>query len=102
MRKFSVAVVQLCQPQLSFQHCMLCVVLRVSVLSEEKKAKFRAYDDIDKAPEERSRGITILATTVEYSTDSRHYAHVDCPGHADYIKVTAAVLDVSCFVLESV
>lgn len=56
------------------------------VLSEEKKAKFKAYEEIDKAPEERSRGITIAATTVEYSTDNRHYAHVDCPGHADYIK----------------
>jgi len=64
-----------------------CVVLCDSVLSEEKKAKFKAYEEIDKAPEERSRGITIAATTVEYSTDNRHYAHVDCPGHADYIKV---------------
>lgn len=58
-----------------------------SVLSEEKKATFKSYDEIDKAPEEKSRGITILATSVEYSTDSRHYGHVDCPGHADYIKV---------------
>ena len=58
-----------------------------SVLAAEKKAKFKAYEEIDKAPEERARGITIAATTVEYSTDSRHYAHVDCPGHADYIKV---------------
>jgi len=64
------------------------------VLSQEKKAKFKAYDEIDKAPEERSRGITILATTVEYSTDNRHYAHVDCPGHADYIKVMMSVLRV--------
>jgi len=56
------------------------------VLSEEKKAEFKAYDEIDKAPEERTRGITINATTVEYSTENRHYAHVDCPGHADYIK----------------
>jgi len=69
-----------------------------SVLSEEKKAKFKAYDEIDKAPEERSRGITILATTVEYSTDSRHYAHVDCPGHADYIKVISCLVDVIYFV----
>jgi len=69
---------------------LCCFVLCDSVLSEEKKAKFRAYDEIDKAPEEKSRGITILATTVEYSTDSRHYAHVDCPGHADYIKVTVS------------
>jgi len=70
----------------SFWHC---VVLSDSVLSEEKKAKFKAYDEIDKAPEEKSRGITISATTVEYSTENRHYAHVDCPGHADYIKVNS-------------
>jgi elongation factor Tu len=56
------------------------------VLAEEKKAMFRAYDEIDKAPEEKARGITINATTIEYATDNRHYAHVDCPGHADYIK----------------
>jgi len=56
------------------------------VLSEEKRANFKAYEDIDKAPEERTRGITINATTVEYSTEKRHYGHVDCPGHADYIK----------------
>ena len=64
---------------------MLCDV--DVVLSQEKKAKFKSYEEIDKSPEEQSRGITILATTVEYSTDYRHYAHVDCPGHADYIKV---------------
>ena len=45
-----------------------------------------AYEDIDKSPEERARGITINATHVEYETDKRHYAHVDCPGHADYVK----------------
>ncbi|MDR0861297.1 MAG: elongation factor Tu [Oscillospiraceae bacterium] len=50
------------------------------------KAKFEAYDMIDKAPEERERGITINTAHVEYETDARHYAHVDCPGHADYIK----------------
>lgn len=44
------------------------------------------YEDIDKSPEERARGITINATHVEYETDNRHYAHVDCPGHADYVK----------------
>ena len=49
-------------------------------------AKFEAYDMIDKAPEERERGITINTAHVEYETDNRHYAHVDCPGHADYIK----------------
>ncbi|OQV17482.1 Elongation factor Tu, mitochondrial [Hypsibius exemplaris] len=56
------------------------------VLSEENKAKFSKYEDIDNAPEERARGITINAAHVEYQTDSRHYGHVDCPGHADYIK----------------
>ncbi len=50
------------------------------------KAKFEAYDMIDKAPEEKERGITINTAHVEYETDARHYAHVDCPGHADYIK----------------
>src|SRR5690349_10052025 len=50
------------------------------------QAEFRAFDTIDKAPEERARGITIAIAHVEYETDKRHYAHVDCPGHADYIK----------------
>ena len=50
------------------------------------KAKFEAYDSIDGAPEERERGITINTAHVEYETDNRHYAHVDCPGHADYVK----------------
>lgn len=56
------------------------------VLAEQGKAKEMAYEDIDKSPEERARGITINATHVEYETDKRHYAHVDCPGHADYVK----------------
>ncbi len=56
------------------------------VLSEQGKAEFTAFDEIDKAPEERERGITIATAHVEYETDKRHYAHVDCPGHADYIK----------------
>ena len=55
-------------------------------LSLQGKAKFEAYDQIDKAPEERARGITINTAHVEYETEKRHYAHVDCPGHADYIK----------------
>ena len=55
-------------------------------LSLQGKAEFEAYDSIDKAPEERERGITINTAHVEYETDKRHYAHVDCPGHADYIK----------------
>src|SRR3954468_12860436 len=56
------------------------------VLAEQGKAKFTAYDQIDKAPEEKARGITISTAHVEYETDARHYAHVDCPGHADYVK----------------
>src|SRR3954452_22494741 len=56
------------------------------VLTKKGFAKFLAYDQIDKAPEERERGITIAIAHVENETDNRHYAHVDCPGHADYIK----------------
>jgi elongation factor Tu len=56
------------------------------VLAEKKLAHFRDYDQIDKAPEEKERGITINASHVEYETENRHYAHIDCPGHADYIK----------------
>ncbi|WMJ22309.1 elongation factor Tu [Paludicola sp. MB14-C6] len=55
-------------------------------LGLQGKAEFRAYDQIDGAPEERERGITINTAHVEYETDNRHYAHVDCPGHADYVK----------------
>ena len=56
------------------------------VLAEKGQAEFSAYENIDKAPEERERGITISTAHVEYETDARHYAHVDCPGHADYVK----------------
>jgi len=56
------------------------------VLAEKGGAKFVAYDQIDKAPEEKERGITIATAHVEYESDKRHYAHVDCPGHADYVK----------------
>src|SRR5512139_2687387 len=56
------------------------------VLALKKQAQFRSFDSIDNAPEERERGITIAIAHVEYETDNRHYAHVDCPGHADYIK----------------
>jgi len=56
------------------------------VLSLRGEAQFRSFDSIDNAPEERARGITIAIAHVEYETDKRHYAHVDCPGHADYIK----------------
>lgn len=55
-------------------------------LSKVGKANFTSYDEIDKAPEERERGITINTAHVEYETENRHYAHVDCPGHADYVK----------------
>ena len=57
-----------------------------TVLAKSGKSKARAYDTIDKAPEEKARGITINTAHVEYETDKRHYAHVDCPGHADYVK----------------
>jgi len=56
------------------------------VLSEKGQAEYKEYGDIDGAPEERERGITIATAHVEYETDARHYAHVDCPGHADYVK----------------
>ena len=56
------------------------------VLALQGAAQFRAFDSIDNAPEERARGITIAIAHVEYETEKRHYAHVDCPGHADYIK----------------
>src|SRR5690348_12360103 len=56
------------------------------VLAEQGKAKYTAYDQIDAAPEEKARGITINTAHVEYETEKRHYAHVDCPGHADYVK----------------
>ncbi|MFZ4761588.1 MAG: elongation factor Tu [Alphaproteobacteria bacterium] len=56
------------------------------VMAKLGRAEFRAYDQIDKAPEEKARGITISTAHVEYETENRHYAHVDCPGHADYVK----------------
>jgi elongation factor Tu len=56
------------------------------VCAEARGGEFRAYDQIDNAPEERARGITIATAHVEYESDARHYAHVDCPGHADYVK----------------
>lgn len=83
-------------PQLSQKVCYsiktgfpasICKITLILVLSETKKAKFAKYEDIDNAPEEKSRGITIQAAHLEYMTDKRHYGHVDCPGHLDYIKV---------------
>jgi elongation factor Tu len=56
------------------------------VMAEKHGGEFKAYDQIDKAPEEKARGITIATAHVEYQSDKRHYAHVDCPGHADYVK----------------
>jgi elongation factor Tu len=56
------------------------------ILAEKGQATYKAYDSIDAAPEEKARGITISTAHVEYETDNRHYAHVDCPGHADYVK----------------
>src|ERR1700679_3275176 len=79
-------------------HCNICTIDHVNrcqtaltpaitkVLAETGGATFTAYDQIDKAPEEKARGITISTAHVEYETKARHYAHVDCPGHADYVK----------------
>ena len=74
------------------------------VLAEEGGASFTAYDQIDKAPEEKARGITISTSHVEYETPNRHYAHVDCPGHADYVKnmiTGAAQMDGAILVVSS-
>ena len=74
------------------------------VLALDGKAQFEAYDQIDKAPEERERGITISTAHVEYETEARHYAHVDCPGHADYVKnmiTGAAQMDGAILVVSS-
>lgn len=74
------------------------------VLAEEGGASFTAYDQIDKAPEEKARGITISTSHVEYETANRHYAHVDCPGHADYVKnmiTGAAQMDGAILVVSS-
>src|SRR6202051_742792 len=71
------------------------------VLAETGGATYTAYDQIDKAPEEKERGITIATSHVEYQTEARHYAHVDCPGHADYVKnmiTGAAQMDVAILV----
>ena len=67
------------------------------VLALLGNAEFTDYANIDKAPEERERGITINTSHVEYETNNRHYAHVDCPGHADYVKnmITGAVAEYS-------
>ena len=75
------------------------------VMAEKFGGEFKAYDQIDKAPEERERGITIATAHVEYETTKRHYAHVDCPGHADYVKnmiTGAAQMDGAILVVSAV
>ena len=75
------------------------------ILAEKGAAEYIAYDQIDKAPEEKERGITIATAHVEYETDKRHYAHVDCPGHADYVKnmiTGAAQMDGAILVVSAV
>src|SRR5476651_365532 len=75
------------------------------ILSKKGLATAKAYDQIDNAPEEKARGITINTSHVEYSTDKRHYAHVDCPGHADYVKnmiTGAAQMDGAILVVSAV
>lgn len=59
----------------------------ITVLADQNLAQKKGYSDIDNAPEEKARGITINVAHVEYQTEQRHYGHTDCPGHADYIKV---------------
>lgn len=76
-----------------------------AVLSKKGYAKVRAFDEIDNAPEERERGITISTSHVEYESDKRHYAHIDCPGHADYVKnmiTGAAQMDGAILVVSAV
>ena len=65
---------------------LTAAITKVLASRPGKLAKFRDYDQIDHAPEERNRGITINVAHIEYATESRHYAHTDCPGHADFIK----------------
>ncbi|MCB1187011.1 elongation factor Tu [bacterium] len=65
---------------------LTAAITKVLSMRNNQSAKFTSFDEIDKAPEEKERGITISTAHVEYETDNRHYAHVDCPGHADYIK----------------
>lgn len=74
------------------------------VLADKENAKFVDYAGIDKAPEEKARGITINTATVEYETETRHYGHVDCPGHIDYIKnmiTGAAKMDAGILVVSA-
>src|SRR3989338_8583531 len=75
------------------------------VLADKGQAEFRKFEEIDNSPEERERGITISTSHVEYETAKRHYAHVDCPGHADYVKnmiTGAAQMDGAILVVSSI
>src|SRR5574339_58636 len=87
-------------------HCKTTLTAAITkVQSTKGLAKFTAFDQIDKAPEEKARGITISTAHVEYESDKRHYAHVDCPGHADYIKnmiTGAAQMDGAILVVSAV
>ena len=69
------------------------------MLAQEGAANYKSYTDIDNAPEEKARGITINTAHVEYQTANRHYGHVDCPGHADYIKVQPTVQSCNIYIL---
>jgi elongation factor Tu len=70
----------------------LTAAITMALYKKLNKGEIRTFDSIDNAPEERARGITIATAHVEYETEKRHYAHVDCPGHADYVKNMITVL----------
>ena len=83
---------------------LTAAITKVMSEAEGCSANFKGYADIDKAPEEKARGITINSTHVEYETSNRHYAHVDCPGHADYVKnmiTGAATMDGAILVVSA-
>lgn len=93
LRSFAVGVYQRTKPHMNIgtighvDHGKTTLTAAITkVMADEGRAEFKAYDAIDKAPEEKKRGITINQSHVEYETDKRHYGHVDCPGHADYVK----------------
>ena len=71
---------------MSIGSLLLIACFQVLATKDSSFAKFRDYGSIDHAPEERNRGITINVAHIEYSTENRHYAHTDCPGHADFVK----------------
>ena len=79
---------------LSIGLLLLFACFQVLATKDSSFAKFRDYGSIDHAPEERNRGITINVAHIEYSTENRHYAHTDCPGHADFVKnmITGAMV----------